>query len=1016
MTKNISLTILIYHLFIHFCFSQEELKPAVESFENKSVIGFYDLSQDSNLSFSTDHYRFGKNSLKWQWKGDSFFGTNHFRSLSHKDSNLKYGNFFPTSPVFLLAIYNETPQDEEIKISFIKNENEDTYFTISLNFSGWRRIWVPFYEIKGNVPLKGKNYNYDYFKISTKANEGTLYFDDIVFSQYQDDRHQYPDYVVPFIKRNTNLGSDHWMPLIKHFEAIKALKTVNITDKIKKDLVAIEQSINGNLLKGKSYKKSLKNINKRFEKFQIKNHKNNVTGPPLTFRIEEEYFDSKQQGVLKTNDINDLGKLLKSIAVTYNKTINPKEKQELEEKFLLASRYYLDQGWQEGTSGGTRHHIGYAVRELTEAFYLMRNQLKKNSLLNDIGASLHWLFNLGMILDDEEKFHVNIDYLNTQSYYHLMLIFLTESKEKQAALLEAYSNYISITLAQENEEWGFKVDGTSWHHNGHYPAYGMGAFRSVPKLIQTLADTKFRIKKEAHFNFKRALLTTRKYSQLYDFGFGNAGRHPLEDNSIKSLKESFLQMALSGNPENTSKIDTEVASAYLRLWGEKDKKNNSFFTQKGIVKENLEGYFVLPLGATAIHRKNNWTAIIKGYSKYVWSSEIYASSNRYGRYPANGTVQILTKKGEKGNGFIQDGWDWNRYPSSTIIYLPFKELETELPLLMFRSEESFAGMAKLNKDGVFGMILNESLGTNADGDNTNKLGFKGRLKAKKSIFSFGDKLICIGTDISSVNEKNPVQTNIFQTFIKNKDIRVETSENTLINFPSLEEIKSNKKGKWIMDPYGNGYHIISNSSIKVQKKEQHSYHNKYSINTGKMHKKGKGVKETVGNFASAWIEHGNAPKNESYQYVIYPQINESNKLQDKISKDKSYQIKRADNLAHVVINKDNSTTAYVIFNEKVKLKTGVLNEVSSPSIIMIKEDSNKAISISAVNPDLNFKEYKKGKFINSSRPVSLSFSIKGLWELSELNSNISLKRAGKTTYITLESKNGLPTIFNMVKL
>lgn len=321
--------------------------------------------------------------------------------------------------------------------------------------------------------------------------------------------------------------------------------------------------------------------------------------------------------------------------------------------FLDGTRYFLDQGWQAGSNGGTRHHLGYNVRQITDAFFIMRETLKESGMLDEVGASLQWLFNLGIVLDDPKNFHVNIDYLNTQAYYHMMLVFLFEKPEKQAAMLLAYSDYISITLAQQKEEWGFKADGTSWHHNGHYPAYGLGAFQNVPKIIKTLSGTQFSIGIEGHKNFRNSLLTTRIYSQLYNWGFGNAGRHPLEDNGIKSLRNPYLQMAMAGNPEGTTKIDREVAAAYLRLWGKEDPMNTTVFTQlNGIPKEELLGDYTLPYGATAIHRRNDWAAVIKGYSKYVWASEIYVKANRYGRYPANGTVQLLNSSGEKGSGFV----------------------------------------------------------------------------------------------------------------------------------------------------------------------------------------------------------------------------------------------------------------------------------------------------------------------------------------------------------------------------
>src|SRR5690606_7119581 len=155
------------------------------------------------------------------------------------------------------------------------------------------------------------------------------------------------------------------------------------------------------------------------------------------------------------NDISDLGKVMNKLSKFYDRA-TPEEQKQIADMFIAGTKYFLDQGWVAGSNGGTRHHIGYGVRELTEAFVRMRVVLYEDDLLNDVGPSLHWLYNLGMLLENPDEFHVNIDYLNTQAYYHLMMIYLFESQEKQASLLAAYSKYLSITLAQENEEWGFK--------------------------------------------------------------------------------------------------------------------------------------------------------------------------------------------------------------------------------------------------------------------------------------------------------------------------------------------------------------------------------------------------------------------------------------------------------------------------------------------------------------------------------------------------------------------------------
>ena len=997
-------------------FSQEQYKPGVESFESEKGLKAYEAS-NGKLTLSEDHRKYGKSSLQWEWSGSSTIGTSHFKILTAKESPLDYGTFFPASPTLQMAIYNEKPQNGTVTISFEKDGKREVFFDVPLSFSGWRTIWVPFYEMKGNAPKKLAPVNYDYFKISTTAPSGKLFFDDIIYSQYQDDRHPYPDEIVPFIKADKDLAEDHWMPLIENYDRIKNLKPGPVSEAQKGDLKRIETQIDQELEPDKKYKLNMNSLVEDYAKLNLKDNGKTVLGPPLTFKDNQDYYDANQQGPRKFNDVQDLGKVLKKIASFYNKG-TPAEQKEMKTMFLNGTKYFLDQGWQAGSNGGTRHHIGYNVRQITEAFFIMRETLNKNGMLNEVGASLQWLFNLGVVLDDPKNFHVNIDYLNTQAYYHMMLIFLIENEEKKAAMLLAYSDYISITLAQQKEEWGFKADGTSWHHNGHYPAYGLGAFQNVPKIIKTLSGTQFSIGIEGHKDFKKSFLTTRIYSQLYNWGFGNAGRHPLEDNSIKSLKKPYLDMALAGNPEGTSKIDREVAAAYLRLWGKEDPINTPVFTQlNGIAEEKLSGYYTLPYGATAIHRRNDWAALIKGYSKYVWASEIYVTANRYGRYPANGTVQLLNSGGEKASGFVQEGWDWNRYPGATIVYLPLKELEPKIPLLMFRSNESFAGATKLDGDGIFGMSLNEGKGTNADGNESN-LGFPGRLKAKKSVFSFGDKLICIGTDISSIDEKNPTQTNIFQSSLPDTKLPVITSVETIKKFPYEGEIKGDaKSGSWLIDPYGNGYHILSGAPVQIKKANQHSYDNGYSINTGEINDP-KGAKETVGDFASAWIDHGFAPKNASYQYVIYPFMNEADQdnFGRKIKKDESFEIKRADSVAHVVLNKETETTGYVVFEANHNLGKEILREVSTPALVMINHKDKHSIIISAVQPDLNFPEYKPGKFRNYSQAMELKITLEGKWSGLPEDFIKNIEVSGNTTVITLNCIDGLPREFKLNKM
>lgn len=1005
-------------------------KPAIESFESNSVLDYYQYTNNSKISLSSKHYKFGKRSLQWQWQGKSTLSTQHFRILTHSQSPLKYGDYFPSSPTVIMSIYSDRKQSTSLKISFSQQNKNIVWFDFPLNFHGWRTIQVPFYEMNGHAPKKNTPVTYDIFSISANGN-GKVFIDDIIFSQFQDDRFPYPSQQVPFIRQEAQIAaSDHWMPLLKDIQRIKDMTIAPIKDNVKAQLIKIEERTTSLLTRKNATYKNFSLLKQAFGQLKLIDDGETIQGPPLTYALSEFYFNEQQQGKKRHTKLKDFGKLLKMLAQYYisdKKHIdNTKQnKNDIEKMFIQATRYYLDQGWQSGSSMGTLHHIGYSTKELTEAFYLMRKSLQKAGILNEIGESLQWIFNLGKILDDKDNFHANIDYMNTQSFYHLLIIFLNDQREVQAALLQHFSDYISIILAQEDSHGVFKIDGTAWHHGGHYPAYALGAFEKIPQLIYILSGSRFKISQAGHANFKKAFLASRIYSQPFDFGFGNAGRHPFEG-SFSVLQQQYIQLALAGDPQHNNAIDKDVVAAYLRLWNN-DQEHKALFQQHDISAEELMGYYSFPYAATAVHRNQNWAALIKGYSKYVWASEIYVASNRYGRYPANGTVQLINQEGEKASGFVQAGWDWNRFPAATVINLPIKQLETKEPLLMFRSNESFTGSVAHNGSGLFAMILNENKGFNHEGNEEYPQILAGGLKAKKSVFSFNDKLIFIGTDISSKDPKNPVQTNLFQSYLTDKKLPLATSVSGKVHeFPYQATLLSNKEhdknhlSNWIIDPYGNGYHLLSDNEVTINRSHQHSLHNKYSLHSGKMNPKGKGVTKTAGDFASAWIDHGVAPKKGGYQYVVYPFISKMmkqkhiNNFTKIINTESTYNVLQANSHAHIVTDNITNTTGYAIFSSAEPIKYGLLSSTSAPALVMIQKLDKQTATLSVVQPDLNFAQLKPIK--GYSQPVPLTIILKGKWQVPEHTQITSVAYSQGNTKINLACQHGLPVAFEVQKI
>lgn len=94
---------------------------------------------------------------------------------------------------------------------------------------------------------------------------------------------------------------------------------------------------------------------------------------------------------------------------------------------------------------------------------------------------------------------------------------------------------------------GFKVDGTTFHHGGLYPAYSVGAFAALGDFLYFTRDTDFTVDEEARRNFKHVLLTMRDYCNLTDWGLGICGRHPFNGFIPKQDIEAFGRLAVLGD-------------------------------------------------------------------------------------------------------------------------------------------------------------------------------------------------------------------------------------------------------------------------------------------------------------------------------------------------------------------------------------------------------------------------------------------------------------------------------------
>lgn len=200
-----------------------------------------------------------------------------------------------------------------------------------------------------------------------------------------------------------------------------------------------------------------------------------------------------------------------------------------------------------------------------------------------------------------------------------------------------------------------------------------------------------------------------------------SGRHPNGKGQL--IPVQYAMMAIAGTPDGKKNIDPDMAAAYLRLMslsGSIDKDAPDYLprTSNALeleLKKQLEdsgykpepepqGNLALGYGCVSVQRRENWAAVVRGHSRYLWAAEHYLDANFYGRYLAHGSMQILTGKPGQlvtfaTSGWQENGFDWNRIPGTTSIHLPFDKLRAVVLNVdtysgmeeMLYSDEAFAG-------------------------------------------------------------------------------------------------------------------------------------------------------------------------------------------------------------------------------------------------------------------------------------------------------------------------------------
>ena len=572
---------------------------------------------------------------------------------------------------------------------------------------------------------------------------------------------------------------------------------------------------------------------------------------------------------------------------------------------------------------------------------------------------------------------INSDYIYNV-LPHLLICTLYNPDDRQALIdLEAFSHFLSACTqyVPGGNDW-LKSDGTGFHHRTHYNGY-MYSYKTLVEYASRLKGTSFRIDSGAYQRIRKAiisfyLMATRSVSDdNHYYANSLAGRHPFTGIGISFTQQLFEQLIEIGGDIKGETVDLDLASYY-----------NYFFMTKKYANApdmNLEGFYQFNYSPLGIYRFDNWIAAMRCPTTNFWGAEIYAETNRFGRYQSHGTLEVLYDGPLERSGYPtkgHKGWDWNVIPGSTTVhYTSWKEMmpgANETDRFDQKSlTTNFSGALSWGNCGLFAAAFDQ-------GDSWGKQRFEPtNLRFCKSVFAIDGMLISLGSDISAVGDyadNRLTATNLFQVVggKENCPLIINGKE---VKGDRVESLNLKKKDAWLIAPNTTGYYIpAGNDSLIVQSVEQ------YVPASSGLQNRLKSMKAT-----KAYINHGIKPKDKGYCFVVVPNTT-SQKMAMLVKqlqkKEGLFEVLSTQDSIHVLKHHSSGTITYSLFAPASHLAYGCLRSSDTELLFMERMDKKEnMLDIALCNPDLRPQPSEVYGWI--ATPTYVSFVLNGEWALAD---------------------------------
>jgi chondroitin-sulfate-ABC endolyase/exolyase len=910
-----------------------------ESFE-QDVPAHFRATRPDSLSVSPWHRKQGKQSLRWDWRqGEELV-------IRRGPGDVARVGGFNCRAAFSVWLYMEQPVPGALVFEFREGDEVTGSFRFPLGFTGWRQ-GRPLY---GSFPTGQPTAQVDNIRVVAPGGvaQGTVFLDFIKYNALT-----YPSRAL------LPEQEAKWRPPIPDEQRFPRPERVTEAE------AAGIRSLLGPDEGAGLDEAPVRDLCAKVAALGIVRDEHGVRGGPGLDRLLQYCCDFGERGAKDQSYWHDehgpdwlpdveaptaISTLASQVATAYRTSRDSGQRRRLAEAFLLLEDHMYDQGMQAGSGF---HWNWWYGGSWADAVFLMRDVLAEAGRL---ARQLdYFLWNYGgdaVFATTDPPSHMDFYLLSVPNLLRPCLMQVEPAD--QVRWLRAFRDMLERSILQPTS--ALKPDGATYHHGGHYFHYAFAAMPGLASTVQRLSGTPWRLSPEAHERVRRGLLAQRLFCNQREVPLSISGRMPFVQYSMRILPEGLDAMARSGTPDGTRAVDPVAAAAYLRL--EPQAAAREPYRSLGIKPEpEPNGTFVMPYAALLSHRCDTWLASVHGQSKYLWGVERQGKVNCFGLFQGLGSLEIMaggSPVSAQGSGREAGGWDWRRFEGVTAPQLPLSRMDQEWTS-PYSPETFVGGLSHQGRQGLFAMALNQPM----PGQKT--------LAGRKSWFFSDDRVLCLGSDISCDETAYPTQTTLCQRRLSGAAGGFAPTTLDGADFAGFPEQRALDPAQphWFLDVQQTGYYVPAGQAATVARRHQVS---RNYCDQG----------DTEGDFLTAWLDHGPAPRAAGYEYMLV--VRATPEAMRQVAAAPPYRVLQRDQAAHIVWDTIGRRWGCVLFAAQELAAHAVGDErlpikaADRPCLVMAEAMPDGRLALSVADPDLNLVD-------GVSQPRALRVTVRGTWRV-----------------------------------